>query len=606
MADKEKKDNNSLDISRRDFLRLAGTGVLAGAVAAMPGGRAMAAEQPIASHGSRSRNMLKASGSNNKGRADVLLLGNVITMDEYKPSAEAVAVKGDRILYVGTAEVAQKLCDGHTKVYDYGSNSIYPGFLESHCHPGGAGAKMCLIENLDPNASLEECVKVMAQYVKDHPDKDILQGQGFEEHDVKPHHSMLDAISSDKIIICTDSGGHSMWMNAKAMETYGINQQAVEKWGTECVRVDADGKPTGYISEGPVFYVRSMLKSTPEEMKRAIAAWQDYALSMGYTGSYNAGVELLNQYEPEAYYMLEKEGKLKHYTYAGSLISDNTDTPEADMDRVAAEAEKHNSRHYTILGAKVFCDGVVEAHTAWMVDDYADKPGYKGVSRFDDHDKMVRLVKAAEKHNMNVHIHTIGDAASKAWAEAISEAEEATGNFDMRNALAHLQSVKPDVIKRMADYNIMAVCGIMWVEKSYTLYEVMANYLGQERADNGFPVKDFLDAGAVVVSHSDYPVSPSFSAPWAVCLGATRYLPSNGIEMQRNPDQCISRLDALKAITTNVAYMWHEENRMGSLAVGKLANFAVFDSDFLRDDFAVVEKSKCLATFVDGEQVYKA
>ncbi len=105
---------------------------------------------------------------------------------------------------------------------------------------------------------------------------------------------------------------------------------------------------------------------------------------------------------------------------------------------------------------------------------------------------------------------------------------------------------------------------------------------------------------------SQYPVSVSFSAPWAVCLGATRYLPSNGIEMQRNPDQCISRLDALKAVTTNVAYMWHEEDRMGSLAVGKLANMAVFDSDFLEDDFAVVEKSKCLATFVDGEQVYKA
>ncbi len=605
MAGKEKKDKNGLDISRRNFLRLAGTGGLAGAVAAMPGGRALAAEQPKASHGSRSRNVLKALGSSNKGKADVLILGNVITMDPYKPSAEAVAIKGDTILYVGAAEVARQVCDSSTKIYDYGSNSVYPGFLESHCHPGGAGTKMCLIESLDPMASLEECVQVMKKYMEDHPEKEILQGQGVEEHDVKPHHSMLDAICPDKIMICIDSGGHSMWMNSKAMETYGINQQAVDKWGTECVRVDENGQPTGYISEGPVFYVRSMLKTTVDEMKKAISAWQDYALSMGYTGSYNAGVELISPNEPLAYYALEKEGKLKHYTYAGSLVGDNTDTPEADVERIAAEAEKHNSRHYTLLGPKVFCDGVVEAHTAWMVDDYIDKPGYKGVARFDDHDKMVRLVKAAEKHNMNVHIHTIGDAASKAWAEAISEAEEATGNFDMRNALAHLQSVKPDVIKRIADYNIMAVCGIMWVEKSYTLYEVMANYLGQERADNGFPVKDFLDAGAVVVSHSDYPVSTSFSAPWAVCLGATRYLPSNGIKMQRNPDQCISRLDALKAITTNVAYMWHEEDRMGSLEVGKLANITVFDKDFMRDDFADIEKAKCLATFADGEQVYK-
>ncbi|MCR5746190.1 MAG: amidohydrolase [Lachnospiraceae bacterium] len=538
--------------------------------------------------------------------ADVLVLGNVITMDEHKPYAEAVAVKEDKILYVGTAEVAKKLCDDNTKVYDYGKNSVYPGFLEAHCHPGGAGFKIGMIANLRPDDSLEQCVQVMKEYMEKHPEQEVIQGQGFEEHNVKPHFSMLDAICPDKIMICTDSGGHSMWLNSRAMEAYGIDQQAVERWGTDCVRVDENGMPTGYISENPVFYVRSKQSTTLDQMKTAISNWQDYALSMGYTGSYNAGVELISENEPKAYYALEEEGKLKHYTYAGSLIMDNTDTPEEDMDRIAAEAEAHNSKHYKLLGAKVFCDGVVEAHTAWMVDDYFDKPGYKGVSRFDDHDKMVRLLKAAEMHHMNVHIHTIGDAASKAWVDAIAEAEEATGDFDMRNALAHLQVVKPEDIRRFADYNIMAVCGILWVEKTYTMYEAMAKYVGRDKADEGFPVKAFLDEGAVVVSHSDYPVSPSFSVPWTICLGTNRYLPSNGKDMQRNPDQCISRLDSLKAVTTNVAYMWHEEDRMGSLEIGKLANMAIFDKDFMRDDFDEIENAKCLATFVDGELVYSA
>ncbi len=538
--------------------------------------------------------------------ADVLVLGNVITMDERKPYAEAVAVKGDKILYVGAAEVARQLCDDNTKVYDYGKNSVYPGFLEAHCHPGGVGLKKCLIASLDPNASLEECVQVMKEYMEAHPEEEIVQGQGFEEHGVKPHYSMLDAICPDKAMICTDSGGHSMWMNSKAMERFGIDQRAVEQWGTACVRVDENGKPTGYISEGPVFRVRNSITVTVDQMKRALSAWQDFALSMGYTGSYNAGVDLLSTNEPKAYYALEEEGKLKHYTYAGSMIMDNTDTPEEDMDAVAAEAEAHNSKHYKILGAKIFCDGVVEAQTAWMLEDYLDKPGYKGVSRFNDHDKMVRVLKAAEKHNMNVHIHTIGDAACKAWVDAIAEAEEATGNFDMRNALAHLQAVRPEDIRRIADYNIMAVCGIMWVEKTYTMYEVMAKYVGREKADNGFPVKDFFDKGAVVVSHSDFPVSPTFSVPWTVCLAVNRYLPSNGKDLQRNPDQCISRLDALKTVTTNVAYMWHEEDRMGSLEIGKLANMAVFDKDFMRDDFEEIENAKCLATFVDGELVFNA
>ncbi len=541
-----------------------------------------------------------------KNKADLIILGNVITMDEHKPYAEAVAVKGDKILYVGAAEVAKMLCDDHTKVCDYGTNSVYPGFLEAHCHPGGAGWKMSLIAALDPNASLEECVQTMKEYMEAHPEKTLYQGMGFEEHDVQPRFDMLDAICPDKIMMCTDSGGHSMWLNTKAMEAFGINKEAVEKWGEACVRVDENGNPTGYISEGPVFHVRAANKVTVDEFKEALLSWQDYALSMGYTGVYNAGVEVTNVMEVPAIYELEKEGKFHHYMFSGSLIGDNTDTPEDDMDRIAAEAKKHNSKHYKLIGAKVFCDGVVEGHTAWMLDEYIDQPGYHGVSRFDDHEKMVRLVKAAEKHHMNVHVHTIGDAAVRAWVDAIAEAEEATGDFDMRNALAHLQAVHPDEIRRMAEYNIMAVCGIMWVEKSHALFHMMAKYLGEEKAYAGFPVKDFLDQGAVVLSHSDYPVSPSFSAPWTICLGAAGYLPSNGKDMLRHEDQNISRLDTLKAITTNVAYSWHAEDLMGSLEIGKLANITVFDKDFLKDDLEEVENAKCLATFVDGEQVYKA
>ncbi len=542
----------------------------------------------------------------NNSKADLLILGNVITMDEHKPCAEAVVVKGDKIVYVGAEEVARKLCDNNTKVCNYGKNSVYPGFLEAHCHPGGAGATMGLIVNLDPGASLEECVQVMKEYMEKHPEKPLYQGMGFEEHDVQPRADMLDAICPDKIMMCTDSGGHSMWLNTKAMEKFGINKDAVEKWGTACVRVDENGNPTGYISEGPVFHVRANNEITMDEFKEAMLCWQNYALSMGYTAVYNAGVEVTNWMEPLAIYELEKEGKLLHYIFSGSLIGDNTDTPEDDINRIAKEAKEHNSKHYKLIGAKVFCDGVIEGHTAWMLDEYVDQPGYYGVARFDDHEKMVRLIKAAEKQNMNVHVHTIGDAAVKAWVDAIAEAEEATGNFDMRNALAHLQAVNSREIKRMAEYNIMAVCGIMWVEKSHALYDVMIKYVGQKKADLGFPVKDFLDQGAVVLSHSDFPVSPTFSAPWTICYGVAGYLPSHGKEMMRHEDQNISRLDTLKAITTNVAYSWHEENRMGSLEIGKLANITVFDKDFLKDDLKEVENAKCLATFVDGKQVYKA
>ena len=341
-------------------------------------------------------------------------------------------------------------------------------------------------------------------------------------------------------------------------------------------------------------------------MKKALLAWQEYALSNGYTGTYNAGVDLLSKSEPLAYYALEEEGKLKHYNYSGCYVNDNTDTPEADMARIAEEAEKHNSKHYHILGAKVFCDGVVEAHTAWLIDDYADQPGYKGVTRFADHEKMVRLTKAAANHNMNVHVHSIGDASTRAWINAFAEAEEETGYFDMRNALAHLHIVHKDDYKRIADYNVMSVVGMMWIEGDDVVFKQEIDYVGKERAYNDYPIKSLIECGAVVGSHSDYPVSPYFSAAHTVCYGALGYLPSNGKKRLRHQAELISRKDTLKALTVNVAYMWHEENRMGTLATGKLANLTVFDRDFLKDDFKDIEQAKCLATFVDGEMVYKA
>ncbi|MCR5176232.1 MAG: amidohydrolase family protein [Anaerovibrio sp.] len=300
---------------------------------------------------------------------------------------------------------------------------------------------------------------------------------------------MLDAVCPDKIVFCESSDGHSMWLNTKPMEAYGINRDAVTKWGEECVKVDDKGNPTGFISEAPTFHVRSQLKYEVEDLKAALLSWQDFALSMGYTGVYSAGVNILNPSEPIAIHEVAAEGKLRHYIYGGIYLKDNTDTPEKDMEMIAADAEKNNSKHYHITGAKVFCDGVVESHTAWLLDDYADQAGYKGVSEFDDHEKMVRLLKAASKHDLNVHVHSIGDAASRAWIDAIAEAEETTGNFGMRNVLAHLHVVNKEDIKRIADYNIMAVAGMMWMQKEPDVFTQEVQYLGEEKAYSAYPVK---------------------------------------------------------------------------------------------------------------------
>ena len=540
-------------------------------------------------------------------KAETIILGNVITMDEFKPYAEAIAVADEKIIYVGSKDAAMKLKDDRTKVLDYGRNSIYPGFLEAHCHPGLAGNNMFGRANLLEGKTPEDYLAILKEYVEKNQDKPHIVGSGWADDLLyQLNAKQLDEICPDKPMINQSAGGHMMWVNTKAMEAYDINEEAVAQWGADCIHVDENGKPNGLLAETPAIDLVKRVQPDLGQAKKELLGFQQYAFSNGYTGVYDAGYQLLTKHDPRAYKELDDEGRLKLYSYCGSFVNDNTDTPEEDMERIAKEAEEFNGKHVRVIGAKVFADGVVEGHTAWMLDDYVDKPGYKGVRRFDDHEKMVRLVKAAAAHNMNVHIHSIGDGATKAWIDAIAEAQSETGNFDMRNALAHLQEVAPEDVKRIGEYNVMAVCGIMWAIKEPDSFPQEVAYVGEEKSNNAYPVKSIMDAGGVVASHSDYPVSHNFSAVQAFCLGVLKKLPSVPDDYIRNIDQAISRHEALKTLTSNVAYMWHEEDRMGTISVGKLANFVVMDRDFMHDDFADIEKAVCLATIVDGDIVYKA
>ena len=540
-------------------------------------------------------------------KVDTIILGNVITVDPFKPYAEAIAVADGNIIYVGSKAAALKLKGDKTTVLDYGTHSIYPGFLEAHCHPGLAGNIMLGRANLLAGKTPEEYVAILKKYVQENPDKPHYVGSGWSDDLLyQLNAQQLDQICPDKPMINQSASGHMMWVNTKAMEAYDINDAAVKQWGTECIHVDGNGKPNGLLAEKPAIDLVKRVQPDLVQAKKEMLGFQQYAFSNGYTGVYDAGYQLLTRHEPRAYKELDDEGKLKLYTFCGSFVNDNTDTPEEDVERIVQEAKEFNGKHVKVLGVKVFADGVVEGHTAWMLDDYVDKPGYKGVTRFDNHDKMVRLVKAAAAHNMNVHVHSVGDGATKAWIDAFAQAQTETGNFDMRNALAHLQEVKPEDVKRMGEYNVMAVCGIMWAPRFPAGYAQEVAYVGEEKSRNAYPVKSFMDAGAVVVNHSDYPVSPVFSAIEAFCMGVLKKMPSHPDDYIRNIDQAISRYEALQTLTSNVAYMWHAEDRMGTISLGKLANFVVLDRDLMHDDFAAIEKAKVVATIVDGEVVYKA
>ena len=540
-----------------------------------------------------------------------LILGNIITMDEKRPTAKAALVKDGVFAYIGTAEEARELAGKDAAVLDYGENFVYPGFLESHAHPYLAGDRAVGMANLDNAATTdyEKCRRIINEFIEKNPHITVYRASGWAE---TPGNfftkAFLDEICPDKPLIMHSAGGHYMSLNSKALEFFDIDKECAAKYGPELVHVDANGEPDGYISELPVQDVVKKLPRSMEEAKEYLLAWQDIALSHGFTGAADAAVELFFNDSSKAYHELEEEGRLKLRTYAYLLSPDNVDDPTAEVARIAKDRAKYSGEYFQVVGVKTFLDGVVDLHTGWQLEDYADQPGWRGLERFNNHDKMVELIVAADAEGLSVHAHSMGDGATHFMLDCIEDAEKITGDKDQRNGLAHLEFVTDEDIRRMTDTGSIPNVPPLWASKENAEDDSIERWVGKELAKKAFPVKAFYDAGANVVFHSDYPVSPLFDIKLSIYMAATRAMPEEfgGIATELCPDQAVDREQALRAMTINVARAWHQEHSIGSIEFGKLANMTVFDCDFLHDDIEKVAKAKLIATLVDGGEVYKA
>ena len=540
-----------------------------------------------------------------------IILGNIITMDDKRPLAKAALVKNGVFAYIGSAEEAKRLASPDAQVLDYGGNYIYPGFLESHCHGHLAGSRAIGQANLF-EAGLTNYPKyreIIRKFIAKNPQRNFYLASGWVENDEYVNKDFLDEICPDKLLIMQTGGGHSMLLNTKALEWAGIDAAYARKWGYDLVHVDKNGEPDGYICEGPVFEITPNFPTSKEDIKEQLLAWQDIALSSGFTAVGDAGAEIFHRDAPLAYHELEQEGKLKLRTYAYMYVEDNIADPKAEIARIAAQRADIGGEYFQIIGAKAFLDGVTEAHTGWQNQDYLDQPGYHGAERFNDHEKMVQLIVEADKEGMAVHVHSEGGGATHFMLGCIEDAEKITGNKDQRNVLAHLHFVTDEDVRRMAETGSVPAVPPLWTPKYPTGYEQEVSYVGQELADQAYPIKSFYDAGANVVFHSDYPVSPMMDIKLSIYMAEKRNVPENfGIEgvRERNIKEAITREQSLRAMTINVARQWHQEHRMGSIEFGKIANMTVFDCDFLHDDIEKVAQANIIATIVDGEEVFKA
>lgn len=291
--------------------------------------------------------------------------------------------------------------------------------------------------------------------------------------------------------------------------------------------------------------------------------------------------------QPHAEAMTIKDGKVQ---FVGDLetarkyVSTKTQTCDYGTNTVYPGFCESHAPVYCIDENEKDVDGVIEAHTGWLLEPYSDQSDYYGLKRGEDAARIEKIVRFANEHGLYVHFHAIGDGAVKTAVDAICAAEDQTGIKDARNIIAHLQVVRPEEIKKMGQYDIMAAVAPLWVTMGDEAFEQMVGYIGEQRAWGSYPIKSFFDAGVKTTFHTDYPVSPGMSIPNSVYNAVTRTRPDLGMDMQKNPEECITREQSLEAMTLNPAYQWRQEGRLGCLKSGMVANYTVYDTDFLDDD----------------------
>ena len=550
------------------------------------------------------------SGCVKKQPADLVLTnGKIITLEDIAPTAEALAVSGDRILAVGTAKKIKSHIGSSTRVIDLQGQTAVPGFIDSHAHFTGVGEARMILD-LTRAKNWDEIVVLVAEAARKARPGEWIRGRGWHQEkwdkrpepsvDGLPFHDALSKVTPDNPVLLEHASGHACLANAKAMELGGVTKATPDPAGGEIVR-DARGNPSGAFREtaqgliGRSFYGSELKRTEAEradEERKAVELAVEECLSNGITSVHDAGASFGTI---DIYRALAEQGKLGVRIYA--LISEENSDLQRRLPQYRIIGLGQN--HLTVRAIKRLLDGALGAHGAWLLEPYSDLPTSTGLNTMPV-GELKETARLAAENDFQLCTHAIGDRANREVLDIYEQAFAAhPEKKDLRWRVEHAQHLAPADIPRFGRLGIIAAMqGIHctsdgpWVVKK----------IGEMRAKEGAYVwRSLMEGGAVICNGTDAPVEdinpiPSFYATVTRKMkGGTAFF----------PEQRLSREEALRSYTLNGAYAAFQENLLGSLKPGKLADITVLSKDIMTVAEEEIPKTEVRLTIVGGQVLYQ-
>jgi len=531
----------------------------------------------------------------------VLRNGAVYTVDAERSSAEAVAINGDRITYVGDDGGVEIFIGPETQVIDLDGKMLLPGFFDAHSHPTHAPVDSLSVR-LYGLTSLEGYLDALREYASAYPDRPVIQGAGWSNTLFPPNgprRQDLDRVVFDRPVIFSSEDGHSIWVNSKTLELAGVTKDTPDPEGGIIGRDPDTGEPSGTLRESAAGLVAGVAApATVEARLLALEAFQEMAARDGVTTVRDAYVTL-DDVASEAYRRADLTVRFRANLLFG---------PEDSLDSVSGYVEeraKYQLPNFTIDGIKLFIDGVVEGETAYLLEPYAHRPDYRGELLWDT-DFLNETVAAFDEASFIVHAHAIGDGGVRVVRDAFAHARDVNGERDARHQVTHIQLVAPEDIRRFGELDIVAVPQPFWFTKGAYYENLEKPFLGEARADKEYPMQSFFDAGAVVASASDFPVTIPFSPLTGIEHGVLRTDDPGDPALTLGAEESASLEDMIASFTIHGAFASFLEDETGSIETGKLADLVVLESNLFDVPTENISETRVLMTFFEGEPVFRA